>query len=557
MLKSYSKVIFLLIILILSCGIASAEDPGMEGGMIAHEGREDAQLQETGQQVLRDIAAEAAQVAAGIEEAAEIQVRQHLQGHLQVAPPGEIIPLPDAAVAVGADEGGTGEQQETPVRIETAEGIRRGAGHEGAIQVMHPVMADRGAVHLMIEGTVILRIVRDAVEDILQAPHGFIVHIAGAQLLHPAEGGGHAVLRIEQGGLIHIVPETFDTGRQQGLVEIAEPAAGILPEEIGEAAVPGPDGGGEIGAVLLFAEVTAGFSGVIRRVAFLPFDAGIDNRNQADMILLHVRAEAGQVREGILPPGEVFEIFHIVDIEADRVQRDAPLPVLRGDGADFRLAGIAPAALDIAEGPAGREIAAPGEAAEGTGQLREGILLQDIQVQLAVLRGDNGGIRTGIPEIPGDRARIIQEDAEERIRTEKDQEGMGAVEAVRALRMVKDIIVPGAVQEAALINAADGFAQAEEAVLRLEGAGQHDAVAVPGKGEEGNRPRFRRQGKNNSIRRERGAEGILPDHEKTSLCGFFDILPWRQQDCKASKNRPAQRPAGRNLLSFSFSVFRS
>ena len=76
----------------------------MEGGVIAHQGSEDAQLQEALQQIFRDIAAEAAQVTAGEKETAEVQAREHLQGHLQVAPPGEVVTLPDSAVAVGTDK---------------------------------------------------------------------------------------------------------------------------------------------------------------------------------------------------------------------------------------------------------------------------------------------------------------------------------------------------------------------------------------------------------------------------------------------------------------------
>ena len=53
------------------------------------------------------------------------------------------------------------------------------------------------------------------------------------------------------------------------------------------------------------------------------------------MILFHVGAEFFQVRKGILPPGEIFEIVHIVDIETDAVQRNSALPVFSGHSADF------------------------------------------------------------------------------------------------------------------------------------------------------------------------------------------------------------------------------
>ena len=206
------------------------------------------------------------------------------------------------------------------------------------------------------------------------------------------------------------------------------------------------------------------------------------------MIPFHVFTEMLQIRERILPPGEVPEIFHVVDIQTDAVQRDAAFPVLPGNSADFRLAGVSPAALDISEGPAGREVAAACQAAEGPRKLCQGFLLQHIQVQLPVFRGNDSCIGTRVSEIPGHAAGIIRIDTEEAARAEKDQEVMGRIKAFRAFRMIENIAVPGTVQEAALVDSPDRFSQAEKTVLRMELPAQDHPAALRGKGKKGQRP---------------------------------------------------------------------
>ena len=158
------------------------------------------------------------------------------------------------------EERGTGEKQETLFRIKTPESFRRGPGHECPVQIMDLVMPDGPAVCFMPERPVVFRIVGDAVERVLESPHGLIVHIPAPELLRPAERGGYPVVRIEQRGFVHVVPESFHTGFQQGPVQIAEPASGIFPQEIREAADAGPDSGGEVRTVFFFAEETAGFA---------------------------------------------------------------------------------------------------------------------------------------------------------------------------------------------------------------------------------------------------------------------------------------------------------
>ena len=61
--------------------------------------------------------AESAGIAAGEEEACHVQRRQLLHGLENVRPPGLVVALPDAAVAVRTHIGRTGEEQGTRVSV--------------------------------------------------------------------------------------------------------------------------------------------------------------------------------------------------------------------------------------------------------------------------------------------------------------------------------------------------------------------------------------------------------------------------------------------------------
>ena len=96
---------------------------------------------------------------------------------------------------------------------------------------------------------------------------------------------------------------------------------------------------------------------------------------------------------------------------------------------------------------------------------------------------------------------------------------MGAVEAFRALRMVENIAVPGAVDEPPLVDAPDGLAQPEKHLVRQQPQGENDPVIFPGQGEKRNFAGFGRQGLHDRAGGNRAAEGVFADHGGCSL--FF------------------------------------
>ena len=442
---------------------------------------------------------------------------------------------------MGADEGTAGEEQGPAVRVEAPEAFRRGFGHAGAVKIVHEIVADGLSVHQVIKAPVIFRVVGEAAESAAQAPGGLISHAALPQGIHLREGVGDAFVGIEEGGFVHIVPEALDPGLQQGTVQTAEPAADVLPQEIREDAAAGPDRRDEIAPVLLFAETVPGFAGIVRGIAFLHFDPRVDDGYQAEMILFHLPGEPRQVRESVRLPGEVFEVHHIVDIHADRVQGDMPFPVFGNDRADFLLAGVAPAALDISESPAGREIAAAGKLPERAGDPGEGIPLDQIHVQVPVHGGDDRPVPAGITQVPDDLSRIVEEDPQEPIRAEEDQEVMAAVEGGLRLGMVEDVAVPALIAVAALVHAAHRLPQAEEHLVRPQGKGEGNAAVFAGLHvKKGQGTGLRGQMSDDGAGGKGRAEGIFPDHRVFLACRCGKrIVPCGGNGGKRLKNNAA------------------
>ena len=84
--------------------------------MIPEERRKYGKLHPAKEQILRDICTEAACICAGIQIAAHVQGRHHLNIHLQMRPPGQIVSLPDSSVAMHSDIRSPGEQENTFLR---------------------------------------------------------------------------------------------------------------------------------------------------------------------------------------------------------------------------------------------------------------------------------------------------------------------------------------------------------------------------------------------------------------------------------------------------------
>ena len=150
--------------------------PGAVGGVVAHQRREQAELQPAQSQIGRSIVGKTAQVGTGVQKAAQLHVGHHLDIGQKLCPCGSVVTQPDAAVAVAADEAGTAVEQRASAGPQAGKGFACRTGHIAAVEVVHPVMAHPLAVHIVVEAGVVL----GGVHQAQRAAH----HLAKELILH-------------------------------------------------------------------------------------------------------------------------------------------------------------------------------------------------------------------------------------------------------------------------------------------------------------------------------------------------------------------------------------
>ena len=152
--------------------------------MIAHQRREQAELQPAQSQIGRSIVGKTAQIRASVQKAAELHIGHHLDVGQKLCPCGSVVTQPDTAVAVAADEAGAAVQQSASAGPQAGKGFACRAGHIAAVEVVHPVMAHPSAIHVVVEAGV----VRGGVHQAQRAAY----HLAKELILHdvvlPAQG---------------------------------------------------------------------------------------------------------------------------------------------------------------------------------------------------------------------------------------------------------------------------------------------------------------------------------------------------------------------------------
>ena len=440
--------------------------------VVAHQRRKHAQLEPAQQQVLGGTGAEAAQVRAREQEAAHIGRGQHLQVHGQVGPPGLVIAIPDAAVAVGANARSPAEKQHPVVRVQRLKGLPGGTGHIGAVEVVDLLMADHLSLHLVIDAPIILEAVGQSQQLVLQRKELVQIEVdalAGRQLVqHRPEPPG----RIEDGRLVHIVPEAFNALVHQCLIPLAKPPPGLLLEKVREVDQARPDSAHEVLPLGVLAEVAAGLAALIGRVAGLDLHAGIDDGHQVDVILRQLRRQRLEIREFLRVHREVPVVLHIVDVQIDAVQRDAVFPMAPGHCPDVRLGGVTPAALAIAEGPLGRNVAFSDQAAEGPDDLHIGFPGDDVEIVVLIVRRDLQQVPSGVAHVELHPSGVIPEEAEPSGGAVHQQEVVGAIERGLVLGMVRIVAAKAHIVPAPLVDAPDALSQAKHQVVLSQQIGE-------------------------------------------------------------------------------------
>src|SRR5699024_518175 len=101
------------------------------------------------------------------------------------------------------------------------------AGHIVAVQIMYLVMTNRSAfpVKVMIKASVILGIVRQLHDQTLKSEMCHQILVLSAEAFQLIKNFLQTLFGIEDGRLVHIIPESIDSLIQQEFVLQSEPAA--------------------------------------------------------------------------------------------------------------------------------------------------------------------------------------------------------------------------------------------------------------------------------------------------------------------------------------------
>ena len=201
-------------------------------------------------------------------------------------PPGFIVTGPDSTIAVHTNVRRSGEHQETFLRIDPFKSFPRCPGHIIAKQVMDFVMADLFAIYIMIKSPIIFRIICSIAKRILHLPDMDLSLRIFCKFPGKLFNLFHSLCGIEDRRLVHIIPETIDSFFDQETVFITEPLSGIFVQHIRKMGISRPYSSYKITAVLSLAEVAVFDTLLINIVSRLYLDAGIDDRDQTDILIL-------------------------------------------------------------------------------------------------------------------------------------------------------------------------------------------------------------------------------------------------------------------------------
>ena len=131
-----------------------------------------------------------------------------------------------------------------------------------------------------------------------------------------------------------------------------------------------------------------------------------------DAVALELGGELLKVWETLAVDGEALVALHVVDVHVDGIEGDARLAVAARDVTEVILRLIGPAALLVAEGPLGRDVASAHERAELADDVGGVLALDKVEVAVGVFERDLDAINVGLAHVEGDDARGVEEGAE-------------------------------------------------------------------------------------------------------------------------------------------------
>ena len=249
-------------------------------------------------------------------------------------------------------------------------------------------MADLLSIHIVVEFRIVVHVIGQPVHQALKLPEQIQVQVFAlilAQLLHHLI---QPVLRIENGRLIHIIPEAFHSLIQQELVLIAEPVSGLLVEHIRKQSLPRPHCRHKRSSILLLAEIALFKSFLINGIPLFLLHARVNDGHQMNILLLHLLVELLKLRKCLVIQRKILISLHVVNIQIHTVQRNPQLAVFVHHLPHLVLIHIAPPALAVTKRPHGNHKTAPDQMTELLYNILHILSGNHIQIQIPVRRCD-------------------------------------------------------------------------------------------------------------------------------------------------------------------------
>ena len=276
---------------------------------------------------------------------------------------------------------------------------------------MHFIVPHAALFGVVIEQLVVIFVVGKPGHKILERKKAGNIQVLGAVLVNFGKGLFQRFFRVEDGRLVHIVPEPLNALVQQELVLAAKPGAGFGVEHIREMHPARPHTGHKGGAILIGAEVTVLHALFVYIVPVLNFNTRINDGHKADALGFHLGGKICKMGEALLVHRKVLVALHVVNIQHHGVQRHVVGAVVGHNLAHFVLVHVAPAALGGTKGPFGRDVAAPYQLAELVHNIGRAFTLNDVKIVIFFGHCHPQGVQIGVAAVKGDLAGIVDKKA--------------------------------------------------------------------------------------------------------------------------------------------------
>ncbi len=274
-------------------------------------------------------------------------------------------------------------------------------------------MAHPALICVVIKAPVVVHRIFQAFDFHAQLEIRHFVFLVGKELFQFSVEPVDPVPGIEQGRLVHVVPERVDPVFCQCFIFHAEPVPCLVIEKIGHHGIAWPYGADKIGRMVFqLAEIVVLLSFFIHTIAILHFDARIDDRHKMHFMFFHPVNKFLKIRfELLFVQGKVLVVLHVVNVHVQKIERNAVAFERFHHSLEVLLRFVSPAALSVAERELRRHIALSDRMTELAGNVEHILPFKVIQFQVG-LAFNVQHIAVCIADVKADTSRIVHEQSE-------------------------------------------------------------------------------------------------------------------------------------------------